>query len=172
MHLYLIRHAAAASLDEAGVNGDEERPLTEAGRKQCSRVAQALRRQGVKLDHLLTSPLVRAKQTADEIVGAWGEGAPAVTLCEELAPGNKKRKLIREVLALGAESVALVGHNPDLSELVGWLIGDKGVSIDLAKAGVACIEFQGSPGKGSGTLSWMVNPSWCGDEKPGTASPP
>jgi phosphohistidine phosphatase len=169
MHLYLIRHAAAASLDEAGVEGDAERPLTEAGRKQCPRVAQALRRLGVKLEYLLTSPLLRAKQTAEGIVGAWGEGAPAVTLCEELAPGNKKRKLVREVLALGAESVALVGHNPDLSELVGWLIGDKGVSIDLAKAGVACIEFQGSPGKGSGTLAWMVNPAWYCDESAGPA---
>jgi broad specificity phosphatase PhoE len=64
MQLYVIRHAEAAEPGTAGANRDEDRPLTDSGREQGRVVARALRRAGVRLDHLLTSPLVRARQTA------------------------------------------------------------------------------------------------------------
>ena len=120
-----------------------------------------MKKQGVKLDKMLTSPLRRAKQTADGVVASWGEGAPSIEECEYLAPGSKKKKLIRELLAVGDDGVAVVGHNPDLSVLIGWLIGEKEVGLSLAKAGVACIEFEGSPCKECGVLTWLVTPAWC-----------
>jgi len=160
MNLYLIRHAEAVPLGVNGINKDEDRPLTENGRRQCRTMALALCQVGVRLDKLLTSPLVRARQTADEMLAHWNGRLVEQVVCEYLAPGKRKRKLLREVLALGGESVGLVGHNPDLSELTAWLIGEE-VGISLEKAGVACVSFRGPPDKRAGTLAWLVNPAWC-----------
>ena len=57
-------------------------------------------------------------------------------------------------------SVAVVGHQPDLGQLAGWLIGARKAQIDLAKAGVAHIAFDPEPRKGAGTLVWLVTPEW------------
>jgi phosphohistidine phosphatase len=160
MRLYVIRHAEAAPQGAGGVERDEDRPLTAGGLEQSRRVAKALKAHGVKLDKLLSSPLLRAKQTAEGVAAGWGDGAPAVEECEHLAPGNKKKKLIRDLLAAGGDAVAVVGHNPDLMELIGWLIGEKGAGVALEKAGVACIEFEGSPCKECGVLAWLVTPEW------------
>jgi phosphohistidine phosphatase len=162
MRLYVIRHAEAVAQGQDGIERDEDRPLTAAGKEQSRRLAQALRHQGVALDKLLTSPLKRARETAEGMLAAWGDGAPALAETEALTPGAKKKKLIRELLATGGEAVAIVGHNPDLSELIGWLIGEKNTSLSLAKAGIACIDFDGSPCKECGTLAWLVSPEWYG----------
>jgi len=161
MQLYLIRHAEAVELGQDGVTTDEARPLTEKGRQQCPTLAKALRRLGIRIDVLLTSPLVRARQTAEGITMNWGKSGPPITEAPELAPGGKKRKLLKQVNSLRAEHVGLVGHNPDLSELVGWLLGDKRVGINLEKAGAACIEFESGADKGKGTAVWLVTPAWC-----------
>jgi phosphohistidine phosphatase len=160
MHLYVIRHADAVPQGQAGIERDEDRPLTSEGQEQSHRLARALRDHGVKLDKILTSPLLRAKQTAEALITFWGDGAPPLEECEYLAPGSKKKKLMRDLLAAGGEAVAIVGHNPDLSELLCWLIGKKEVNVSLSKAGVACIEFEGSPCKECGNLAWLVTPDW------------
>jgi phosphohistidine phosphatase len=160
MRLYVIRHADAVAQGLNGVERDEDRPLSEAGQKQARQLAGALRDQGVKLDKVLSSPLLRAKQTAEGMLSVWGDGAPELAESEALTPGTKKKKVLRELLAAGGEAVAVVGHNPDLSELIGWMIGEKNASVSLAKAGVACIEFEGSPCKECGTLTWLVSPEW------------
>jgi phosphohistidine phosphatase len=161
MQLYVIRHAEAINVGTNGVDTDVERPLTDKGREQCRVVATALRRAGIQLEKLLTSPLVRARQTAEELAKQWPDHAPEPVECEELEPGRRKRKLLRELLAVGAETVGIVGHNPDLAELVGWLVGEKELGIDLPKAGVVCIDFDGPPNKGAGRLAWMLTPKWC-----------
>ena len=162
MKLYLIRHAEAVPLGDNGVTRDADRPLTEKGREQCRIVALALRQLGVRLEKLLTSPLVRARQTADEMLAHWDGRLTELKVIEELEPRSRKRKLLREVLAQGGEAVGLIGHNPDLSELAGWFLGEKQAGMNLEKAGVACIAFQGPPNKGTGTLAWLVTPAWCG----------
>jgi phosphohistidine phosphatase len=161
MHLYVIRHADAVPLGEQGIHEDEARPLTAVGQQQCQLLAQALKRLNTKVDRLLTSPLVRARQTAKEVHDAWGKGAPAVVECDLLAPGVKKRLLLEHLREQHVDSLGVIGHNPDLSELVGWFLGEKRAGINLEKAGVACIEFDGVPGKGSGVLAWLVTPDWC-----------
>lgn len=161
MNLYLIRHAEAVPLGVDGITRDADRPLTEVGRQQCRAVAGALRQMNVRLEKLVCSPLVRARQTADELVANWNGRLVELRVSEELSPGAKKRKLLRDVLSLGGESVGLVGHNPDLSELLGWLIGEKAAGLDMEKAGVACVGFRGPPAKAGGTLAWLVNPTWC-----------
>jgi phosphohistidine phosphatase len=161
MNLYLIRHAEAVPLGVNGIDRDEDRPLTDRGRQQCRDVALALRQLDVRLEKLLSSPLLRARQTTDEILSHLGGRLIEQGTCDELAPGKKKRKLLREILSLGGKAMGLVGHNPELSELVAWFIGEKEAGIDLEKAGVACISFRGPPNKTAGTLVWLVNPAWC-----------
>ncbi|MBY0232110.1 MAG: histidine phosphatase family protein [Gemmataceae bacterium] len=160
MRLYLIRHAEAVPLGTEGVSTDEERPLTEAGRASCGPLAKALGRIGVKLDRLFTSPLVRAVQTAEGLVAGWQGEPPPVEETPLLSPGKKKRKLATMLGHAGGEALGLVGHNPDLSELVGWFIGDKGIGVNMEKAGVACLEFERRPARAGGMLVWLITPEW------------
>ncbi|MFO0842047.1 MAG: phosphohistidine phosphatase SixA [Gemmataceae bacterium] len=161
MHLYAIRHADAVPLGERGIRRDEDRPLTEAGHAQSRTLAVALKKLGVKLDRLLTSPLVRARETAEGVRKHWGGAAPQIVACDLLAPGAKKRELLERLREQHVDSLAIVGHNPDLSELVGWFLGDKRAGISLEKAGLACVEFEAIPGKGSGHLAWLLTPLVC-----------
>lgn len=165
MELYLIRHADAVPLGENGIADDADRPLSELGRGQARALASALQRQGVHIDKLLTSPLLRARQTAQGIVEAWVGPQPAVEECDELGPGGKSKKLAKFVRDVEANAVGLVGHQPDLAEHVAWLIGSKKAHIDLDKAGVAAIRC-GEPRKGGGMLVWLVTPQWFGAPSP------
>jgi phosphohistidine phosphatase len=159
--LYLIRHGEAHPLGENGAHSDEDRALTEAGVAQCHALAEALQRQHVRFDLIVTSPLVRARQTTDALLQAWSGPVPEVTESDFLIPEAKPRKLTRMLREREAASVALVGHMPDLGILAGWLIGSKRARVDLAKAGAALIAVEGKLGKGSGTLQWLVTPEWC-----------
>jgi phosphohistidine phosphatase len=161
MELYLIRHADAQPVGEGGVEDDAERPLTAVGQAQCRVLAASLQRQKVHLDKVVTSPLLRARQTAEGLSLHWTGTLPTQEVCDELAPDGKRGKLTRFLRKLGAESVAVVGHQPDLGAYLAWLIGGKKAQVELAKAGVACVHFDGKPGKGDGVLTWLITPDWC-----------
>ena len=163
MNLYLIRHAEAAPLGEGGVTDDPERPLTEKGRKQARLAAEALQARGIRLGVVLTSPLLRTRQTAEGIVQSWKAPAPELQRCDELAPGSKRRKLSRRLRDLGGAAVALVGHQPDLNDYAAWLIGSRKAQIELAKGGVACVSCADDVDKGAGVLLWMLTPQWMGE---------
>jgi phosphohistidine phosphatase len=158
--LYLIRHADAAPLGEAGITTDEARPLTHKGEEQAKRLGSGLPTKGVRLGIILTSPLLRARQTAERMLQQWPTPAPDLRVCEELAPGVKRRKLSRRLEELGSDRAALVGHEPDLSRYAAWLIGSKKAQLDLAKAGVAHLICEPGPDKGKGVLAWIVTPEW------------
>lgn len=168
MRLILIRHAEAVAVGENGISEDEARPLTDTGRARARAIAATLKRLGLRPDRLLSSPLLRARQTADEIARVWGADFPEIEETGSLAPGGRKRKLSQKLLQDEVDLVAVVGHNPDLSETVGWFLGEKKVGLDLEKGGMACIEFEGLPCKGEGVLSWLVTPEWY--ESPGEVS--
>jgi phosphohistidine phosphatase len=163
VELYLIRHADAAPLGEGGITVDADRPLTAEGQTQARLLATGLQQRGIQPGVIVTSPLLRARQTAEGMVRAWSQPAPDVRAYEELAPGGKRRRLIRSIRDFGSEKVALVGHQPDLGKFAAWLIGSKKAQIDIAKAGVVCIVFNGRPGKGEGRLVWQVTPEWLGE---------
>ncbi|MBI3821275.1 MAG: phosphohistidine phosphatase SixA [Planctomycetes bacterium] len=160
MELYLIRHADAVPLGEQGVTTDEERPLTEKGNAQSESAAKALAARGVALDKIYTSPLVRARQTAEILMRVWSKPELTLETCDLLAPGGRLRKLSKYLMKSGGAKIGLVGHMPDLSEFAGWLLGDKKMQLDFAKAGVACIVCGELPAKGMGTLEWLVTPEW------------
>jgi len=155
--LYLIRHAEAKALTENDVMNDEDRPLTDEGEAQARRLGTGFHARGLRLGALLSSPLLRAKQTAEGILNHWPELAPQVQVCEELAPSLKAKRLARCLRDLEVPSAGLVGHMPDLGEFLGWLIGSRKLSVDLAKAGVAKVTCE-KVRKGEGTLEWLVTP--------------
>src|SRR5262249_31653890 len=148
MQLYLIRHANATPLGENGITEDALRPLTSKGHEQARAIGPGLLRRGVRLGALVSSPLLRARETAEDIAQTVGERGLELKTCDDLAPGGKRKQLRNFIRDLGVDSAALVGHLPDLGEFAAWLIGSKKAQIDLAKAGVACIHFEEAPGKG------------------------
>jgi phosphohistidine phosphatase len=162
LDIYLIRHGDALALGERGVTTDEDRPLSERGEAQSRAVGAVLLRHKIKLDKVLTSPLLRAKQTAEQMLHAWPAPVPEMHVCAELVNDSKPKKLARFLRGLGDISVALVGHQPHLGIWTGWIIGGKNANIDLAKAGIVHVTCD-KPKKGLGILHWMVNPEWFGD---------
>jgi phosphohistidine phosphatase len=162
LDIYLIRHGDALALGERGITTDEDRPLSERGEGQSRTVGAALLRHGIKLDKVITSPLVRAKQTAEQMLHSWPAPVPEVHVCADLVPDGKPKKLARFLRGLGDISVALVGHQPHLGIWTAWIIGGKNANIELAKAGIAHVTCD-KPKKGLGILHWMVNPEWFGD---------
>jgi phosphohistidine phosphatase len=162
MDLYIIRHADALPLGEQGITEDADRPLSPTGFRQARGLAQGLMKREVVLDLVLTSPLLRARQTAEEMLKHWSLPAPELQECKALRPDAKSSKLARFLRDLQANSVALVGHQPDLSRHTGWFIGNKKVRIDYAKGGVARVSFSTKSHKGTGDLIWLVTPEWLG----------
>ena len=160
MDVYIIRHADAIPVGERGITTDAERPLSSEGEAQSRDVSAALQRQGVRLTKVLASPLVRARQTAEIILQGWAKPAPELVLCDELTPGFRAGKLARLLRKLNAESVALVAHQPDLSDWTAWLIGSRKTRVEFAKAGVAHVVCDDPPDKGAGTLHWLLTPDW------------
>jgi phosphohistidine phosphatase len=167
LHLYLIRHAEAVPSGDPNYE-DDERPLTDAGRAAARALGAALAAKGVRFDAVLTSPLPRAKQTAEELVAGLGGTAPEVEETDQLAPGAKAKKLDRRLVKIDADmAVALVGHQPDLGDYLGRLIGAKEARVKLAKPSVACVACDEPPGKECGELLWLLTPQWFGEPAPG-----
>jgi phosphohistidine phosphatase len=155
MKLLLVRHAIALDRDTPGVS-DHLRPLTEDGVarfKKTSRSLAAL----VTADLVLTSPMLRAKQTAEILARQWA----AVPTHESEPLENGSRVHFEEVLArLPTSTVAaVVGHEPHLSQWTAeWLGATRGESFAFKKGGAALIEFDGEVTEGAGRLVFFLPP--------------
>lgn len=160
MNLYLIRHADALAIGVNGTTEDADRPLSERGEKEAKLVAKALRKQKAGLDKLISSPFVRARQTADAILHNWDGPPPELVVCDDLVPDGKLRKLAKFVRETGGDNVGMVGHLPHIALWAGWLIGGKKTQVEFAKAGIAYISCGDGPRKGMGVLQWLVTPAW------------
>ena len=151
MKLYLMRHGKADWADWD--RPDDERPLNKQGAKQMKRVARILRERGVAPAVILSSPLPRARQTADHVAEALGL---AVTVEPMLAPGFDRLSL-RELLKKHDQpTVMMVGHEPDLSNVIEDLTG--GVVV-MNKAAIACVNVVDVDAP-SGELLWLVTPKF------------
>jgi phosphohistidine phosphatase len=159
MRLYLMRHAEAGEADPRRWPDDRQRPLSEAGHREHAGVAAALRRMEVRFDRLLTSPLVRARQTAAITAAAYG-GAPAPEETPALGERARLPDLLAALARLPADAAILgVGHEPFLSAATGALVSrDGSARIEMRKSGVAAIEFEGHPAEGKGTLVFHLRP--------------
>jgi phosphohistidine phosphatase len=154
VELYLVRHAAAEER-QAG-RPDAERRLTAEGREDFSAGVRGLRALGLSPDRLLTSPLVRAHETARLL--AAGLDSPGPEIERALAPGGSGEELLAALRGVG-ERVVLVGHEPDLGRLLLLAVaGRAGEGAPLKKGGAARIDFEGTPRPGAGELHWLLTP--------------
>lgn len=153
--LYLVRHAIAAERGPEWPD-DRKRPLTARGIERFREVVAGLARLRVALDHVYTSPLVRAAQTADLLAAGLG-GAP-VTILDPLAPGHEPAATLAGLAKIARRPrLALVGHEPDLGALAAHLIAAAG-SLPFKKGGVCRIDLDGLPLRRPGTLIWFLPP--------------
>ena len=161
MDLYLVRHAEAFPLGHDGIQDDRDRPLTELGKEQANKIAEAFTIQGITIPIILTSPLTRAEETAAILAMKWKLPPESFVFCESLSPAGKRRHIAATINHHSPNAVALVGHEPDLGLLAAWLIGSKQARIAFAKGGVALIRVkEGEVKKGCGKLIWMLTPEW------------
>lgn len=159
--LYFLRHAIAVERGSPGFAHDADRPLTPEGTRKMRRIARELRHRGVAFDVLLSSPFVRARETA-EIVAREFECPKKLEFCEFLAAGGDSAALIRLLNArhAGADSVMLVGHEPDLSRLISrLLLGHPRLPLELKKGGLVRLAVAPRLRHGKcATLEWLLAP--------------
>ncbi|MEX1173854.1 MAG: histidine phosphatase family protein [Chloroflexota bacterium] len=153
MHLHLLRHAHAAdAFDWDGP--DATRPLTDKGRAQADRLGRFLADNRFRTDLILTSPKVRARETAEIVAGHLD--LPVVA--DERLGGSLDLPTLHELLSDHHDPLlpVLVGHDPDFSELVAVLCGAAGVP--MRKGAFARIEAERPFQPGTGTLRWLIAP--------------
>jgi phosphohistidine phosphatase len=155
--LYVIRHAIA---EERGSKwpDDGKRPLTADGTRRMRKAAKGLVRLGVTFDVVLTSPLVRAKQTADIVARAFGTPPPVVVV-DSLVPGASYAAVLGDLHAHARRSrIALVGHEPGIGRIAARLAGSRRPLV-FKKGAVCRIDVQSIPPAGTGTLRWFMTPT-------------
>lgn len=157
MELYLLRHGIA---QERGTTPtDEERALTEEGVSRMQEIVKGMQALGLEFDSILTSPLVRAKQTAELVRKGYDLKAP-VTESNLLRPEAKHNDLLKELRRFDAGSrVLLVGHEPFLSELLSLLTaGDPYSAINVRKGGLALVSVPKMGREAIGCLEYLLTP--------------
>jgi phosphohistidine phosphatase len=153
-----MRHASAVQRGTPGYPDDTQRPLTQEGLDQARQAAKALKRLKVEVDLILTSPYLRAAQTAERVAEVYKgvplRGFPALQ-AEALPPHTSQALEGR-----GIAHVLLVGHEPHLSAWAAELVSPRSdAAMAMKKGGVACIEVDSlPPRRGSGTLRWLLTP--------------
>lgn len=149
MLLYFMRHAEAEGVGE---NGDVSRQLTEKGVQRTEEAAAALHAMDLELDLILTSPAVRAVQTAEIVAQVLDVPLKHERILgTNLSLDDLEGALEEHNMQL---NVLLVGHEPDFSVIIGQLIG--GGNVEMKKGAIACVGCQGIS-KGGGTLRWLMN---------------
>jgi phosphohistidine phosphatase len=158
MRVVLMRHGEAGEADPGRWPDDRLRPLTDAGRREHERVAEALRRMGLAFDRILTSPLVRARETAEITARVYG-GTAAPEPTDLLGDRAEPRSILAGLAGVEAETVLCVGHEPTLSRLAALLVSPDGrARLEMRKSGVAVIECARRPAPGGGVLQMHLTP--------------
>jgi phosphohistidine phosphatase len=156
--LYLLRHGVAYEREEWSGDNDELRPLTGDGIEAMKREADMMRDMKLKLDVIITSPLVRARDTARIVSKALD-----VKLTESalLKPGFDADALGRLFQQTGdAKRVMVVGHEPDFSRTISQLIG--GGTVVMRKGGLARVDVTAQTASPRGELVWVLTPRLLG----------
>ncbi|HTU67809.1 MAG TPA: histidine phosphatase family protein [Steroidobacteraceae bacterium] len=158
MNIWLVRHAVAHERSARRWPDDSQRPLTPAGRRKFRQAARGLATLLPRSTPILTSPFVRARQTADLLSAASGG---RVVECAELAHGGAVAAVIRLLNRRAGTRAVLVGHEPEFGRLLAAMVGARGMrstNFEFRKGGAACLEFSGRIAAGSGTLLCFLPP--------------
>jgi phosphohistidine phosphatase len=157
MKLYLVRHAIAE--DSTDYEDDSLRPLTEKGREKMKRIAAALREIGVQPNLIVSSPYLRASQTA-AILAKELKYKEELSYSDFLVPMGEPNDMIGEINEkYPVDELMLVGHEPSLSALAGVLLaGSADIAIDLKKGGVCCLSVDDLRYDRKAVLEWLITP--------------
>jgi phosphohistidine phosphatase len=160
MNLYLLRHGIAVEPGIVGCEQDSERPLTAKGKSRLRTAARAMQEWGLSFDRILSSPLLRAKQTA-EIVAKTLKLRKKLAFSDDLAPAGDPRLLIQQLNQFRPEpkNVLLVGHEPYLGRLIALLAaGNTSLEIDFKKGGVCKLQAEFLMYGRCAKLVWLLTP--------------
>jgi phosphohistidine phosphatase len=160
MNLYIIRHAIAVDPATSDYESDSQRPLTDKGCKKMRQIAKGLRKLGVEFDLILSSPYVRACETA-EILADVFKMKKKLVFSDNLIPLGNPELLIGEINEkYSVDSIALVGHEPHLSTLIGMLVAENAkIEVTLKKGGVCNLSADDLHHVDHrATLEWLLTP--------------
>jgi phosphohistidine phosphatase len=157
LELYLLRHAHAGNASQ-WTGDDSLRPLSAKGKRQAERLGRHLAELRFEPDSVLTSPKLRALETAQLVADALGV---AVVVDDRLAAGVDLDVLEGIVSGDGGRQIVLVGHDPDFSEICGELIGTS--HLPLKKGAIARVDVSLPLARGAGTLRWLLPPDAIAD---------
>ncbi len=155
MRLWLMRHGEAADPDQ--FQHDEDRPLTERGRRQVAAVATWLAGRTPLPQVIWHSPLTRTQQTAETMVAAWSTGG-AVREEPLLAPGMRLSTLLKSLADAHLESVLCIGHQPDIGDAIEAALG--GGRFQVAPGTIACLHFPGEMIREAAWLEGFLDSGW------------
>jgi phosphohistidine phosphatase len=164
MNIYILRHGIAVEQGAAGFSKDSDRPLTPKGERKLWQVTEAMQALELSFDLILTSPYVRARQTADIVAEAF-DARKRVEQLDDLTPGGSFKKLIDYLNGHKPPpaSTLLVGHEPYLSELISLLIsGDVHTSVLMKKGGLCKLSAESLQHGHCATLEWLLTPRQMG----------
>ena len=157
MFIYILRHAIAVQRGAAGYPNDD-RPLTDDGKEKMRKEARGIATLIDKVDVILTSPLIRAQDTATIAAEALGADHK-VEVCKELLPGSSAKKLLLYLAKYkNLDHIMIVGHEPDLGFLASALLGSEHSIVEFKKGAMCCIEISSLPPREAGTLHWHLQP--------------
>jgi phosphohistidine phosphatase len=160
MNLFILRHGIAVEPGTHGYEKDADRPLTPEGERKLLQIAEAMEALDLTFDLILSSPYLRARQTA-EIVAEALKARKRLEFFDSLAPGGSTKKLVEllNCLAPPPQNVLLVGHEPYLSGLVSLLASGGATLTVVMKKGGLCKLTTGSLTHGRcATLEWLLTP--------------
>jgi phosphohistidine phosphatase len=154
VEIWILRHAKAE--DGGPDTPDEERALTPAARRRMRSAARAIARLEPKFDAILTSPLRRARQTAEPVARALGQESDLIETTA-LAPGADPGEILREIEKRRKKRVLLVGHMPHVGRLLGYLLtGRPNTPVEVKKGALARVEIEDETPKPPGTLTLLL----------------
>ena len=156
IELYLVRHGVA---EDRGVawRDDTKRPLSEEGISRLRKSVRGLAAFDISFDIILTSPLVRTRQTA-EILANGFDPRPTIAAIESLAPGGSPAAVLSDLEKHAKRKrIVLVGHEPGIGELAGRLIGSKH-AVPFKKGAVCRIDVESLSPAAPGELRWFLPP--------------
>jgi phosphohistidine phosphatase len=162
MNLYILRHGLAVEHGTPGYASDADRPLTPEGERETRQIASATRSMKLSLDLILTSPFVRARRTA-QIVADEHEAQASLRVSDELKPGGPFEKLVERINGVhpAPRNVMLVGHEPDLSELIALLLAGEphALSVRVTKGGLCKLSIEILRCSRCAILKWLLTPN-------------
>ncbi len=160
MLLYLLRHGIAE--EKSGKGSDAERALTRKGKEELKRVMRVARKAGVQPSLILTSPYVRARETA-EIAKDGLNVKESLLETRTLTPDGPPHMVWAELSDHRKEtSLMLVSHNPLMEQLAAFLLGTPTLRFDFTKGAIATIDINNFRGEPDGVLQWILTPDLAG----------